>query len=73
VQYWREGADEVDFVLTTDRKMLAIEVKSGQNFAEPKGLARFCGLYASARPVVVGEGGIAITEFLSHPAAHWLG
>lgn len=72
VQYWRESPDEVDFVLGNSRKLVAIEVKSGTGFAKPKGLAVFADKFSTARPFVVGEGGIPLTEFLSRPAADWL-
>lgn len=72
VQYWRESPDEVDFVLTNGRKLVAIEVKSGAKFATPKGLDIFAGKYNGTRLHIVGEGGIPLTEFLSRPATDWL-
>jgi len=72
VQYWRESPDEVDFVVSNGNKLLAIEVKSGKNYATPKGLAAFVGKYQHAQPIIVGEGGIPLAEFLSHPVQHWL-
>lgn len=72
VQYWRESPDEVDFVLSNGRKLAAIEVKSGTGFAKPKGLAAFTGNYTAARALIVGEGGIPLTEFLARPAGDWL-
>ncbi|MEY4766935.1 MAG: hypothetical protein RI907_3608 [Pseudomonadota bacterium] len=70
--YWRESPLEVDFVLKGRRGWRAIEVKSGQRFASPKGLAAYCGQYQAARPMLVGEGGVPMAEFLSQPADHWL-
>ncbi len=72
VQYWRESPDEVDFVLSNGRRLTAIEVKSGAKFATPKGLDIFAGKFNSARLLIVGEGGIPLTEFLSRPATDWL-
>lgn len=72
VQYWRESPDEVDFILSRSNKLTALEVKSGTNFAAPKGLKAFSEKYASARALIVGEGGIPLPEFLSYPAEHWL-
>lgn len=72
IHYWRESPHEVDFVLTNGRKILAIEVKSGAKFATPKGLAVFAGKFKEARTLIVGEGGVPLVEFLSHPAEHWL-
>jgi hypothetical protein len=51
---------------------LAIEVKSGKSYATPKGLSIFVDKYQQARQLIVGEGGIPLAEFLSHPAKHWL-
>lgn len=72
VQYWRESPDEVDFVLTNGRKLVAIEVKSGTNFAAPRGLKAFGEKFKDARSLIVGEGGVPLAEFLSHPAEVWL-
>jgi hypothetical protein len=72
VGYWRESPNEVDFVLTNGRKILAIEVKSGAKFAMPKGLEVFVGKFKAARALIIGEGGVSLPEFLSHPADYWL-
>lgn len=72
IHYWRESPHEVDFVLTNGRKLLAIEVKSGQKFSAPKGLEVFAGKFNEARSLIVGEGGVPLAEFLSHPADEWL-
>ena len=72
VQYWRESPDEVDFVLSDGRRLLAIEVKSGTSYAAPKGLAVFAGKYPQARQLIVGEGGTSLAEFLAQPAGYWL-
>jgi len=70
--YWRESPLEVDFVLHSQRGTLAIEVKSGKRFAAPKGLDAFCAQYTEARPLLVGEGGVPIAEFLARPADEWI-
>jgi len=72
VHYWRESPDEVDFVLTNGRKLVAIEVKSGTNFTPPKGLQIFQDKYQDTRLLLIGEGGVSITEFLMNPASYWL-
>lgn len=72
IQYWRESPDEVDFVLSNGRRLAAIEVKSGTSYAHPKGLSVFTGKFKEAHALIVGEGGISLPEFLSHPADHWL-
>ena len=63
VTYWRDGNDEVDFVLCKNRKTVAIEVKSNGE-ATTKGLARFRELFNPTLAVVVGENGIKPEDFL---------
>ena len=52
VMYWREGGAEVDFVVKTQRGIVAIEVKSGR-VKRMGGLERFCQLYKYAEPIVM--------------------
>jgi predicted AAA+ superfamily ATPase len=72
VQYWRESPHEVDFVLSRGKKLAAIEVKSCARLVPQRGLAAFLEKFAGARSITVGEGGISLGDFLSHPARHWL-
>ena len=73
VHYWRDGSDEVDFVLTRGRKLAAIEVKSSAKTGRVRGLEIFAQRNPSAKTILVGAGGIPLAEFLSVPAEHWLG
>ncbi len=74
VHYWREGNLEVDFVLSHGTQVAAIEVKSGARRATLSGMAAFATRFRPQRQLLVGgAGGIPLEEFLSHPAAHWLG
>lgn len=73
VHYWRDGSDEVDFVLTRGRKLTAIEVKSSANPGPVRGLGVFAQRNPSARTILVGTGGVSLAEFMSYPAEHWLG
>jgi hypothetical protein len=50
--YWREGGAEVDFVVKTQRGIVAIEVKSGR-VKRMGGLERFCQRYPDALPLVM--------------------
>ncbi len=52
VSYWREGRDEVDFVVEADRMLYAVEVKSGRT-KRATGLAAFCRRYPDAIPAMV--------------------
>lgn len=63
VYYWRERDDEVDFVITYQRKCWAIEVKSGRRSANA-GLSIFREKFHPHQTLIVGTGGIPIEEFL---------
>ena len=73
VSYWRDGKDEVDFVLHAGGQGTAIEVKSTFS-ASTKGLGAFKQQFPRARTLLVGpgSGAIGIEEFLSRPASWWL-
>ena len=68
---WREGAHEVDFVLSRGPNLLGIEVKSGPRLGRLSGLAEFKKRFPGARTLVVGERGVPLQEFLSRPARYW--
>ena len=64
VFYWRDGNDEVDFILKKNRKIVAIEVKSNGE-AYTKGLERFREQFQPCASIIVGENGILPEVFLS--------
>ncbi len=64
VYYWRQNSDEVDFILLSDEKCVAIEVKSGRRTAN-NGLPLFTEKFHPIHSFVVGSGGIPLDEFLS--------
>ena len=72
VHYWRESPHEVDFVISDARRVTAIEVKSGTHTGKLGGLAAFAKQHRDCHCLLVGAGGVALTEFLSHPLSHWL-
>ncbi len=74
VHYWREAHDEVDFVVSWGDQLLALEVKSGTHFTAPKGLTVFTDKFKekNAKPLLVGEGGTPIAQFLLSPVEDWL-
>jgi hypothetical protein len=72
LHYWREANDEVDFIVTRGRSLLAIEVKSGERPARRSGLNAFLRRYPEARPLIVGGDGVPIADFLNAPVSHWL-
>ncbi len=71
LHYWRKGSLEVDFVLEHGRKLVALEVKSGSRRGNTAGLEEFATRFSPRRSLLVGEGGISISEFLSAPAMDW--
>lgn len=63
--YWREGDKEVDFVLQLGDKLIAIEVKSGQESISPSGIDPFVKQFKPDRILLVGDQGIPLKTFLS--------
>ncbi len=72
VHYWRESPHEVDFVISDATRLTAIEVKSGATQGGLDGLQAFAQQHPHCRRLLVGAGGVPLTEFLSYPLAHWL-
>lgn len=71
LHYWRERSLEVDFVLEHGRKLIALAVKSGSRKANTSGLEEFAKRFSPRHSLLVGEGGIPLSEFLSIPALDW--
>lgn len=63
VYYWRDKADEVDFVIERLGEVVAIEVKSGLD-AHNKGLSTFRERFHPSKSLIVGTDGIPLEEFL---------
>ena len=63
LHYWREGNNEVDFVLEKGDKVIGLEVKSGAS-AENVGMGIFNEKFHPHRMLLVGTGGIPYEEFL---------
>ena len=64
VFYWRELANEVDFILRKKGTVVAIEVKSNAE-KNTKGLSEFRDKFKPKSAFIVGDGGISAEEFLS--------
>jgi hypothetical protein len=72
LHYWRESPYEVDFVLVRGQRIVSIEVKSTPRGDNAAGLSAFQESFHPERTLLVGgQGGIALEEFLLHPAAYW--
>ena len=63
VYYWREGNEEVDFVLQKDTRLVAVEVKSNHE-KDTSGLHTFQEMYHPHRSILVSEEGIPVETFL---------
>lgn len=61
--WWREGNDEVDFVIKKGRKRTAIEVKSGR-VKGTRGLGRFVSLFPGTYALIVGSDAFPLEDFL---------
>jgi len=68
--YWRDGTQEVDFVVTHGKRIWAIEVKSSRT-GKVAGLATFIKRHPKAQPWLIGASGAPLDEFLARPAADW--
>jgi len=72
LHYWRERNHEVDFAVQAGRRLVAIEVKSGRAPQAHPGMVAFVEAFRPQRTLLVGGDGIALEDFLSQPASHWL-
>lgn len=61
--YWREGVNEVDFILEKGDKIIGLEVKSGAS-ADNAGMGIFNEKFHPNKMLLVGTGGIPYDEFL---------
>jgi uncharacterized protein len=73
LHYWREGNNELDFIVQSGRRLTAIEVKSGRAPVAHPGTAAFAQAFKPHRCLLVGGDGITLENFLSQPAQHWMG
>ena len=76
VLYWREASDEVDFVLQSGLRSVAIEVKTGSRVRSSRGMRIFKERFRAHRTLLVTESGephgsIPLEIFLSRPASAW--
>ncbi|WP_029462133.1 ATP-binding protein [Serpentinimonas barnesii] len=72
LHYWRDGNLEVDFVVQTGPRVMAIEVKSGRAPLAHAGTAAFAQAFKPQRSLLVGGDGIALEDFLLQPVGHWV-
>lgn len=70
--YWRERSAEVDFVVRTGRRVVAIEVKSTATGKPKSGAKAFTDAFKPDRSLLIGGDGIEVEDFLARPVADWL-
>jgi len=63
LNYWREGDAEVDFIITKNKKSIAIEVKSNKAIIT-KGMQQFQKQYESQKMILIGSDGMKWQDFL---------
>ena len=63
LRYWREGNNEVDFILEKGDKVIGLEVKSGTS-ADNEGMGIFNEKFHPDKMLLVGTGGIPYEDFL---------
>lgn len=61
--YWREGNNEVDFILEKGDKLIGLEVKSGIS-ADNSGMRIFNEKFHPGKMLLIGTGGLPYEEFL---------
>jgi hypothetical protein len=63
VLYWRDGNDEVDYVIRKGKSIIAIEVKTSAK-QKMRGMAAFSDKFKSAKTLLVGDEGLKWKDFL---------
>ena len=69
--YWRQGNQEVDFVLAKGKKLVAIEVKSGVRPSAAPGLEAFEKEFGKVKKFLIGAQRIPLEEFLENSLEMW--
>ena len=71
LNYWREGGNEVDFVVQKGKHCIAIEVKSNSS-STGKGMQMFNDRFHPKKILLVGDSGIPVGQFLAMDPEEWL-
>ena len=69
--YWSSRNREVDFVLSLEGALVAIEAKSGRRKGSFPGVEAFSKEFELKRKLLVGPQGMPIKEFLLTPPEDW--
>jgi predicted AAA+ superfamily ATPase len=63
VYYWRQGNDEIDFILKKNENVIGIEIKSG-NLQKRSGMETFKRIYNPDKIILIGDKSLPWQEFL---------
>ena len=69
--YWRDGHDEVDFILVKGKRVIAVEVKTGTGNVQVRGLNTFSERFKPHRGIIVGAQGVPLDTFLLTDPKEW--
>ena len=72
VLYWREGDKEVDYIVMRGRSITAIEVKTGREELSLSGMDVFSRKFRPKKILLIGTGGISLSQFLVDPIDKWI-
>ena len=71
--YWRESNKEVDFVVRSRKKLIAIEVNTGRAKGVLSGMAAFDKAFSPQHKPLIGKDRIPVAELLKSDLSEWLG
>jgi uncharacterized protein len=69
--YWRDRGQEVDFIVRSRNRLIAIEVKSGRAPQAHAGTAAFAEAFKVRRTLLVGGDGVPLEDFLGRSVSEW--
>ena len=70
--YWREGNQEVDYVIRKGEELAAVEIKSGRKKQRASGLAIFEKKFRTTKSFIVGTTGVSLEDFLTRDISEYL-
>lgn len=70
--YWRDRGQEVDFIVRSRNRLVAIEVKSGRAPQAHSGTAAFSEAFKVRRTLLVGGDGVTVENFLGRTVSEWI-
>lgn len=72
VFYWKEGSNEIDFVLCKDERIITVTIGDDKKKPSFRGVEEFSYAYTSSNNLFVGEEGVSVEEFLLTPLEFWM-